>query len=156
MRRLTCLLGLLCALSASPAAAQTAADAPGCTYHTCALRLEGGFFGPHLAAGAGGRRVPLRELVQITEGVPAAHAHALRWQTQQRRSLVLLAAAVGLLGVALVESLSEGVRTTALVAGTGAVVGSSIVLTQSRRHLNRALWHYNGTFASPSVAPPGR
>jgi hypothetical protein len=146
---------LVALVAPAPASAQAgAARAPvGCTYETCALRIEPSYFGaPKLLRGRAGEQVGALGMFgggvdTLLAGPDSAAAYARRYVSNVRT-----ASTFGLLGtlafvVAAVRS--DGFRDTddtdAAIALTGA--GLAIVsipfTVRAARSLSRAVWYYN-------------
>lgn len=142
-------------------AAQTplAAQAPaGCTYATCALRVEQSFFsGTRLLRGASGERVSRlggfgggADL--LLEGPDSVATHARSYVSATRRSTTL-----GLLGTAAYvvvlvrtdnfrDDFDDASIATA-IAGSAFGIAAIPFALKAKRELSRAVWWYNGGLA---------
>ena len=149
----------LATLVAAPAAAQeprilTPGGQP-CSYDTCVLRVEDGWFSRKLVRGPEGTVVArlgiggpsLASVVAISD---SALAHARRYQSAQRTGAILTT--VGSLGtIAAVVALNledRDVDDEALavnVAGLAVWIVGNTYLYKARRELGRSLWWYNRT-----------
>jgi hypothetical protein len=145
-----CVVG---ALRVPTARAQGALPA-GCTYQTCALRVEPGFFGPRLLRGGSGETVSKLGMfgggvAALLTGPDSAAAFGRRYVTATRRSETL--GLIGAIAVAVAiirtdnfrdESIKNGDRNI-LLAGSVALAVSAPFGVQASRNLSRAVWWYN-------------
>ena len=157
MRRSHVLCAVVLAALAAPFPASAQAGAPrapvGCTYETCALRIEPSFFAaPKVLRGRTGQEVgrlgPFGGGVDtLLAGPDSAAAYARSYVTNVRRASTL-----GLIGtvavvVALVrsDSFTEGDDVAAAFALTGAgfAIASIPFTLRASRSLSRAVWFYN-------------
>jgi hypothetical protein len=136
------------------ASAQGPARAPsGCTYETCALRIEQSYFSaPKLLRGRAGEQVGSLgmfggDVDTLLAGPDSAAAYARRYVTNTRRASTL-----GLIGTAAAIAAlvsSDGYRdhdnTTVVLALTGAgfAIASVPFTVRATRSLSRAIWYYN-------------
>ena len=147
------------ALTASPAAAQeprivTPGGQP-CSYDSCVLRVEDGWFSRKLVRGPEGTAVArlglggpsLESVVAISD---SAVAHARRYRSAQTTGSILTT--IGSLGtIAAVVALNQ--RDTDMddealavnVAGLAVWMVGNGFLYKARRELERSLWWYNRT-----------
>lgn len=152
----SCIL-LLAAISA--VAAQSSPPAPatppsGCTYATCALRVETGFFSIRLVRGATGE--PIGDALGVFgSGVDplltgpdsaAAFGRAYVHDTRRAAALGLLAVAAYVVVVARTDNFRhdfDGTSGTAAVVTLGFTVATLPFATRARQDLSRAVWWYN-------------
>lgn len=130
----------------------------GCTYQTCALRIEPSFLSaPQLLKGNPG--VPVGHLGffggdvdTLLAGPDSAAMYTRRYLTDTRRSSTL-----GLLGtaafiVALATSDNghdpDAVTTTAAVASVGFAIATIPFALRAARSMSRAVWFYNAALPS--------
>ena len=130
----------------------TAAGLP-CSYDSCALRVEDGWFSRKLLRGPDGMVVArlglggpsLASVVQLSD---SAAAHARRYQTAQRVGVTLTAvgSVATIAAVVVLNQQDRDVRDQALAVNIGGlavwVVGNTF-LYKARRELSRSLWWYN-------------
>ena len=139
------------AAAQSPTAAGATA---GCTYATCALRVEPGWFSESLVRGATGEEVSTLgvfgggiDVLKTASDSAAVHAHSYTRNVQ--RSIPLLAVTAVAFGVSASrdKTTSGGVSNSALafgVVGFVSAVASATFTGRARRELARAIWWYNG------------
>lgn len=138
------------ATAQTPAAAGVAA---GCTYATCALRLEPGFLGPRLVRGASGESVSRLGafgggMQTLLNGPDSAAAYGQRYVRASHRSaaLSLIGAAAYIVVLVRTDNLrnrmSNGDVAVALT-GAGFLIASGPFERQARRSLSQAVWWYN-------------
>jgi hypothetical protein len=155
-------LHLLCALVLAPLVGPAAVSAQagptrapaGCTYETCALRVEpGGFLsGPKLLRGRAGERVGSLGMFgggvdTLLAGPDSAAAYGRQYVSNIRVANTF--ALLGAVAFVVASVHSDGFRDTddtdAAIALTGA--GLSLVaipfVVRASRSLSRAVWHYN-------------
>jgi hypothetical protein len=141
-------------VKASAQAPMTVAAAAGCTYATCAIRIERSLFSERLVRGATGERVstlgPFGGGVDmLTNGADSAATHAQAYVWNVKRSALLGGAGAIALGVA---ASTRGFQSGRVSNGdVVAVVAGAVVLAisvpfelRARRELARAIWWYNG------------
>src|SRR5262245_9907583 len=139
----------------SEATAQTSSDAPTqrpCTYETCALRLDPGFFGTRLVRGMPGERVPLgawsQHAVPLFSQSDSAASHAARYVRATRQEAGLGLLATMFVTTAFVRSRmghnDDGNAILALT-GSGLILITLPVEIRAQKHLSRAIWWYNST-----------
>jgi len=149
------------ALTGAPSAARAqpaVSRAPaGCTYDTCALRVEPKFFlAPRLLRGRAGADVG--QLGAFGGGVDTLLAGPEEAASQARRYVhdVRVANTLGLLGAAaFVVALSQSdnladadpATATIALAGAGLGIASIPFAVNAGRHLSRAVWFYNAALA---------
>src|SRR4051812_8732740 len=162
MRRVYCrvpLVALLVAplfsVAASAQAPMTGAAAVGCTYATCALRIEGGLFGQRLVRGAMDERVSTigafgGGVDLLLAGADSAVVHAQAYVWNAKRSALLGGAGAIALGVVAAHTGGSQSRhvtngdAVAVVAGAAVLAISVPLELRARRELARAIWWYNG------------
>jgi hypothetical protein len=151
------LLAAALAALAAPCAASAQAGAVGapigCTYETCALRIEASFFSaPKLLRGHAGEQIgslgPFGGGVDtLLAGPDSAAVYGRRYVTETRRASTL-----GLIGSALAVAAlvsSDGFNdpddaTVALaLTGFGFTIASIPFTLRASRSLSRAVWFYN-------------
>jgi len=141
---------------ASAQAPRTVAATVGCTYATCALRIERSLFAERLVRGETGERVGTLGLFGggvdvLLGGSDSATVHAQAYVWNEKRSALLGGAGSVTLGVvfASTHGYSGGHVTNAdavaAVAGLVALVSSVPFELRARRELARAIWWYNGS-----------
>ena len=148
---LTALLGGQRSSGQAPSALGTTA---GCTYATCALRVEPSFFGTHLVRGTRGERVGRLGgfgggVESLLTGPDSAAAYGRQYVRATRRSAAL--GLVGALAYAVVLVRTDNLQSGQVgdadvligVAGAGFALASIPFTVQARRHLSRAVWWYN-------------
>ena len=150
------LIGLIVTcLTVGDAAAQSAAPA-GCTYATCALRVEPSFFlDPKLLRGASGEMVSRLGgfgggVDLLLHGPDSAATHGRSYVTSTRRATTLGLIATAAYVVVLVrtdnfrDDLDDASVVTTLV-GTGFGIAAIPFSLKAKRELARAVWWYNST-----------
>lgn len=149
------------ALAAAPLAAQPTPVPPidGCSYDTCALRVEaGGFFsGPSLLRGVDGERVARfgiggPDLAAIVAGSDSAVAHARAFRPHQLRAGVagLLGAVAGVAAIAIGYNDANDNNVWPLsIASIGLRVYSGYEARLAQREVSRSLFWYNQRVAAP-------
>ena len=126
----------------------------GCTYESCAVRIEpGGFFsGPKLLRGRAGERIGSLGMFgggvdSLLAGPDSAAAYARRYVSNIRPASTL-----GLLGtlafiVASVRSDgyrdTDGTTTAIALTGAGLAIVAAPFAMRASRSLSRAVWYYN-------------
>lgn len=144
-------LAFLAAVFAVPAAAQPVAAPGACTYDTCALRVEPGFFGRQIVRGADGEPAGRLGLLGSDLGDAVRSSERALEQARiyegTRLPAVLAALGTGALilaaSVARVGGDNEELATGALVGAAGlSALGVNLQL-RSERALSRAVWEYN-------------
>ena len=149
------LIGLLPGLVANAQAPLAAGVPVGCTYATCALRLEPAFFGTRLVRGASGEALPRLDgfgggIEPLLTGPDSAVAYGRRYVRASQRSAVL--GLVGAIGYVVVLVQTDNFRKRpisdaevgTLVASGAFVLASVPFAVQAQRNLSRAIWWYNG------------
>jgi len=152
-------------LAACASAAVASQPVVPCTYDTCAVRIETGFFsgltGGEIVAGApdGSERV-IRPvgflsggLVDHVADVPAAYDHA-----RTSRGYKVGALVTGLAGGVLYslafnrignDRLDSGTEATLMLAGAALTISSGFLTLKSQREQSRAVWEYNRAVVAP-------
>ena len=153
------------ALVAPPAAAQqdstrilTPAGLP-CTFDSCVLRLEDGWFSRRLVRGPEGTVVArlgiggpsLESVVAISD---SAVVHARRYRTAQAtgNTLTTLGSIGTLAAIIALNQRESNVRDEAIavnVAGLALWVAGRSFQLKAHRELERSLWWYNRTVSAP-------
>jgi hypothetical protein len=135
------------------ASARAAVDA--CTYATCAIRLDRGFFsGRKVIVGLDGQELSLGPLggglVSVVDRVPAAAAEARSGRRNAIKSTV-----AGVLGsIAVIVAVrsygdrdlvirDEGIAFGALALGLAGSITAGVQGMYAERHYSRAVWLYN-------------
>lgn len=151
------LLATALGLAPRPVHAQGPAAIPaGCTYRTCALRLETGFWHRRLVRGEAGETVgkPLGDFGKgvdvLLAGPDSAATHARSYVHDSRWTSALGLVAAAAYGVVLyrTDSFQHGDRlgnegvAAAIVGGTAGVITIPFAL-RAQRELSRAVWWYN-------------
>lgn len=145
------------AAQADTTAARVAPRALGCTYETCALRIEPGLLGTAVVRGRQGERVSGISLFGNTleaavASSPAALAHARRATRGQRLSGLLMIGSLVALNAAFF-ALSNGdvdllpQSNVLLYSALGLSLASGAVGLGAQREVARAVWEYNATLA---------
>src|SRR4051812_10996158 len=158
MPRFSIILTVLLALAA-PLASSAQSGAPvrapaGCTYETCALRIEPRFFASaRLLRGRTGE--PVGSLGGFGSGVDtllagpdSAAAHARRYVTDARRAgtLGLIGAVAGIVAIVRANGNHEdddAVTVGAAIAGVGFSIASIPYALRAAREISRSVWFYN-------------
>jgi hypothetical protein len=147
-------LAALLLVTGRAAGAQVAAAAgvpPGCTYQTCALRLEQGW-GMRIVRGAEGQRVGKvggfgTGVGVLLAGPDSARVHAQRFQGASRvaSTLGLISAAAWVYSAVRYNRNGEDDDTAQIVAlaGTGVGLISIPFAWRAQRGLSRSVWWYN-------------
>ena len=160
MNRSTVVFLLLAMLAAPRVDAQSAAGArpAGCTYETCALRVEPSFFFPaKLLRGRAGEQVGSLGgfgggVDTLLAGPDSAAVYGHRYVTDMRRSgtLGLLGAAAYVVVLLRTDNFRDADDTSVAIGLTGAALAiASIPFTlRAQRNLSRAIWHYNAALAT--------
>ena len=140
-------------IDASAQSPMALAATVGCTYATCAIRVERSLFGEHLVRGAIGERVSTLDmfgggvdLLLVGEDSAGVHARAYVWNV--KRSALLGGAGAVAVGVAAAtHGFHDGHVTNGEVVG---VLAGAVALAisvpfelRARRELARAIWWYN-------------
>jgi hypothetical protein len=125
----------------------------GCTYETCALRIEQGFFSaPVLLRGRAGEQVgslgPFGGGVDtLLAGPDSAAAYARRYVTNTRRAttLGLIGTAAFIVALARTDNFRNGddVATAFAITALGFSLASIPFELRARRSLSRSVWFYN-------------
>ena len=128
-----------------------------CTYETCALRVENGFFGVNLVRGQSGERVSRlggwgTGVDVLLAGPDSAARYARSYVTASRWStgLTLLSAIAFGFAIAGADDWPDSVGSTDTVvalAATGILVVSIPFSLKAQRSLSRAVWWYNDELA---------
>jgi hypothetical protein len=147
---------VLAAVTPATAAAQdstrilTPAGQP-CSYDSCALRVEDGWFSRRLVRGPEGTTVArlglggpsLASVVQLSD---SAVTHARRYQSAQRAGdIISLVGTVGsIAALVALDDDSDASQTIAINVGSAVVfaIGQGFHI-KARRELSRSLWWYN-------------
>jgi hypothetical protein len=141
--------------AASAQATRTVAAAVGCTYATCALRVERSLFGQRLVRGAMGERVSTigafgGGVDLLLGGADSAVVHAQAYVWNAKRSALLGGAGAITLGVVALRTRGSQSRhvtngdVVAVAAGAAVLAISVPFELRARRELARAIWWYNG------------
>ncbi len=126
----------------------------GCTYATCALRIETAWFGMHVVRGTQGERVGRLGsfgggVESLLSGPDSAAAYGRQYVRATRRSSTL--GLIGAVAYAVVvvrtdnfkrEQFGDAEVITA-IAGAGLTLASVPFAVQAQRSLSRAVWWYN-------------
>jgi predicted acyltransferase len=124
-----------------------------CTYASCALRIEGGFFRTRILAGEqgaavariGGFGTDLEKRVTLPD---SALVHLRRANSSMRTAGVLsIIGGAGILYASFATGAPDSNRAVAAVAGLGFTFTSSFFTRSGGNELSRALWWYNAQFA---------
>lgn len=127
--------------------------APGCTYATCALRLEPGFFGRRLVRGASGESVSRLGafgggIQPLLNGPDSAAAYGQRYVRASHRSAAL--SLIGAVAYTVVLVRTDNLRNRFSSAdvvvgftGAGFLIASAPFARQAQRSLSQAVWWYN-------------
>ena len=146
---------LLASASAARSSAQsptTAAAAAGCTYATCALRVERSLFAERLVRGATAKPVSTLGVFGggvevLMSGSDSAAVHAQSYVWNAKRSAIFGGAGAIALATVLPHTQSGGLTNadvvTAIVGAVAAGVSVPYAL-RARSELSRAVWWYNG------------
>jgi hypothetical protein len=148
------LAGVLSLIMHGTAVAQSPAAVPaGCTYATCALRVEPRFWATHLVRGADGESVGRiggfgGDVGVLLAGPDSAAANARRYVTDSRRSgtLGVLGLIAGVVFYSRINSRTEDPDPATVTAGvTSLALGIAAIpfSTRASRSLSRAVWWYN-------------
>jgi hypothetical protein len=159
MRRIHRRISLIALVIAFSMSVEASAQAPmtvtaqvGCTYATCAVRIERSLFGERLVRGALGERVSTLGLfgggVDLLFDADSAKVHAQAYVWNVKRSALLGGAGAVALSVASSTRAFQSGRVTngevvAVVAGAVALAVSVPFELRARRELARAIWWYN-------------
>ena len=151
---------MLLLTSAPVAVSQPVPAAPVCTYDTCALRIEPGFFGRSIVRGPVEAsesigRVGLfgSDLSSIVEPVPRAFDHARSADRSRRLGLVALAGAVAA-SIYAAPSEDRSQDDSRVIVGSlvslGLPVTAGVLGVRAERPQARAVWEYNRSMAPPA------
>lgn len=145
----TILAALVPSLTASAQVQGQTSISPQCTYATCALRVEGGWFGLSLVKGASGERHRLwglgggvSELLASSDSA-AHYARSYVRDTRVATGLTIVAAAAAFYAYAKRDD--ENVSIPAVGVSLGFTVVSLPFLLSANRNLSRAVWWYNAS-----------
>ena len=154
---------VLMALSIPGLRAQSQAPTVGgmsvaCTYETCALRVENGFFSVNLVRGQSGERVSRlggfgTGVDVLLAGPDSAARYARSYVTASRWStgLTLIGSIAFGLAIAAVDDWHDSdigsTEAVVVLAATGIVVASIPFSVKAQRSLSRAVWWYNEDLA---------
>ena len=136
-------------IALSPPARAQPAPAPACTYSTCALRVESGFFGSkRLVRGAEGRpagRITLftPDLTRIVAASPRAVAYARSYERTRTTLAFIGVGAAGLLTYAYLNVGNGEAPPRAALGAVGLALVAIPISGRSNRALSRAVWQYN-------------
>jgi hypothetical protein len=130
----------------------SAAQDASCTYASCALRIDQGFFQTRILAGergdavarVGGFGTDLERRLTLPD---TAIFHVQRANSRMRTGSIL--ALIGLAGTVyggLATGAPDTNRAVAIIAGWGFAITGGIFARHGRNELNRALWLYNAQF----------
>jgi len=150
----------LAALLATPLAAGAQAPAPsgipaGCTYATCALRLEQAW-GMRIVRGASGERVGRiggfgSGVDVLLAGTDSSRAHARRYQSNARvvSTLGLAALTTSVIALVRVNKHGEDDETARILGWSTLGIGlvSIPFAGRAQRSLSRSVWWYNAALA---------
>ena len=143
------------ALQASAQSPTTAAATSGCTYATCALRVERGLFTERLVHGAAGEELSTigafgSGVDVLLSGPDSAVVHAQSYAWNAKRSGIIGIAGGVALGVVMSRTryfqsdrITTGDVVTTIAGAIAAAVSVPFEL-RARRELARAIWWYNG------------
>jgi hypothetical protein len=131
--------------------ATPSSPAPGCTYMTCAVRVDTRFFGRRLVQGANGDPVgkPLGGFgggVDILlAGPDSAAVHARRYKNNVSTSttLTLLSALAFFAASSQIDDSDSETGPLAALTGLGFAIASIPFTLRSQRDLSRSVWWYN-------------
>ena len=159
MRRLT--LALLSAVvshsaySQGPTVSGAQSALRNCSYETCALRIEPGFFGGRtLVAGLDGVRSNMGilggGLINVVDRVPSALKEAKLGRRNAivstiagiAASLAITVALNGLNGSS-INTVGDGQVFGAIALGTAGAITAGVQRVYAERHFSRAIWLYN-------------
>jgi hypothetical protein len=152
---LSALVVSLPAQAQGPTVASARAAVGVCTYETCAIRLDRGFFsGRKVIVGLDGQALSLGPLggglVSVVDRVPAAAAEA-----RSGRGNAIKSAVAGVLGsIAVIVAVrsygdrdlvirDEGIAFGALTLGLAGTITAGVQAMYAERHYSRAVWLYN-------------
>lgn len=145
------------AAQADTTAARVAPRALGCTYETCALRIEPGLFGSAVVRGRQGERVSGISLFgsRVEDAVasaPRAVEHARRAARAQRLSGVLAIGSLVAINAAFYAGTSRDLDMLShspllLYSALGLSLAGGVVGLGAQREQARAVWEYNATLA---------
>lgn len=157
-RRLVITAALAFAVPPVASAQSAVARAPaGCTYETCALRVEPHFLTPsRLLRGREG--VEIGRLGAFGGGVDsllagpdsaASYAHRYVTATRRANGLALLGAVAWVVALSRTDNLLDADPTTAGIAltGVGLSIASIPFALHAQRSLSRSVWFYNAALA---------
>jgi hypothetical protein len=125
------------------------AQAEGCTYDECALKVTQSLFGRSILQGTSEQRVArifffAPDIPLFTERADSAAYYYRAFRSQQNRGTwFLIAGSAAFFSGALLASRDETVGITLSVAGFGAFVVSIIETVSGFNKLSRAVWWYN-------------
>lgn len=147
---------VLVAAGSHAAHAQAPAPSPaGCTYATCALRIEPGFWGQKLVRGAAGEAV--EGLNGFGGGVDlllatadSGGSYGRSYVHNQRTAVILAIVAGATFGIIATQTGNfsragdvSPVGAVAMIGGAGVGVASIIFGVRAARDLSRGIWWYN-------------
>lgn len=151
------LLLTVATLTGRALSAQAAPSPVGCTYRTCALRLETNLWSEVIVRGEPGERVsrlgPFGSGVDVLlAGPDSAAMHAREYASSSRRAGIIggigaVALAVGASRRASRPSEATTGDAVAIVAGVVAVAVAAPQALRARRELARAVWWFNAELA---------
>ncbi len=138
-----------------PTVASARAAVGPCTYETCAIRLDRGFFsGRKVIVGLDGQELGLGALggglVSVVDRVPAAASEARMGRRNAIKSAV--AGALGSIGVLVALRRygdrdlvlgNEGAAVGVLTLGLAGAITAGVQGMYAERHYSRAVWLYN-------------
>jgi hypothetical protein len=148
MRCVLCMV-LLCQVQPAPVEAQDAS----CTYASCALRIDEGFFRTRFLAGergdevarVGGFGTNLEKQLALPD---SAIFHVRRANSRMRTGGILsVIGAAGMLYATLATGEPDANRVVAVIVGGGSSIAGAVFTRSSRNELSRAVWWYNQQFA---------
>lgn len=145
----------LLASASVPCLAQSAPSPVACTYQTCGLRIEPGWFGTSLVKGSTGERVAKlggfgTGVDVLLTGPDSAAAHGRSYVQAARNASILGIAAVALYAIVAVRTdhFQGSSDDTDLALGLGSVglfVATVPFALKSQKELSRSIWWYNAS-----------
>jgi hypothetical protein len=163
MPRLSRLLGVLFAVLAAPSVSSALGGAPvrapaGCTYETCALRVEPRFFASarilrgHAAEPVGSLGAFGGGVDSLLAGPDSAAFYARRYVSDSRTSTTLgligtVAVVIAVVSAGDIYGDDDTAATAAGIAGIGFTIASVPFALRAARNLSRSVWFYNAALA---------
>jgi hypothetical protein len=156
MRHLASVLSAIALLTIASAAVAQPVSTAGCSYESCGVRLQTGFFSEHLVRGDSGAKVMKigftgGNVADYLSRVESARAPARQFQTSRTRAAVLgiisgVAAAFAYSSVSSDGGFDEDISTGALVAFGVAIptaIWAGVETARSRNAISQAIWEFN-------------